>query len=417
MLMTTVVNLKSWTRREFVRLAAILPAGAFLSNFNSVAQPLMGKVKIRDVKVMALKNIAGNCLIRIDTDSGLSGYGEAGATGPMARARIETMKPLLIGKDPLTIGVLFQNMTSLMYGYVPHIPTISGIDIALWDLAGKLLQLPVNILLGGRYRETIPLYSHGIGLNMLDKHSCQQWASRISQMPEGFTVFKCDIPGLGVPLGVFADTLGSEQLRNISRAYSNVREAVGDTIDIAVHCHGELDTLSAIGVAEAVEPMNPLWIEDPLTPVFSEGWMELRRRTRARLLTGEKVELVRGFRPFLDNAVVDIIHPDLAFSGGITGTKKIADFAALSRTPVALHNVGSLVLTYANAHFGSSIQNFYRSESALGRTSHFVEKMAASNGPEVRKGELAVPKGIGLGVTLDPEFLSANLAEGEVFWG
>jgi galactonate dehydratase len=261
------------------------------------------------------------------------------------------------------------------------------------------------------------MYSHGIGLNMMDKHSCQEWASRISQMPEGFTVFKCDIPGLGVPLGVFANSLSSEQLRNISIAYSNVREAVGETIDIAVHCHGELDTLSAIGVAKAAEPMNPLWIEDPLTPVFSEGWMELRRRTGARLLTGEKLELVRGFRPFLDNAVVDIIHPDLAFSGGLTGTKKIADFAALSRTPVALHNVGSLVLTYANAHFGSSIQNFYRSESALGRANHFVEKMAASNGPVVRKGELMVPKGIGLGVDLDPHFLRENLSEGEPFWG
>jgi L-alanine-DL-glutamate epimerase-like enolase superfamily enzyme len=111
--------------------------------------------------------------------------------------------------------------------------------------------------------------------------------------------------------------------------------------------------------------MNPLWIEDPLTPIFSEGWIELRRRSRVRLLTGEKLELVRGFKPFLDDAVVDIIHPDLSFAGGITGTKKIADFAALSRTPVALHNVGSLVLTYANAQFGSSIQNFYRQRARL----------------------------------------------------
>jgi D-galactarolactone cycloisomerase len=86
---------------------------------------------------MAIKDIAGNCLIRIDTDGGLVGYGEAGATGPMARARIATMKPLLVGKDPLAIEVHFQNMTSLMHTYMAHIPTISGIDIALWDLAGK----------------------------------------------------------------------------------------------------------------------------------------------------------------------------------------------------------------------------------------------------------------------------------------
>jgi L-alanine-DL-glutamate epimerase-like enolase superfamily enzyme len=160
-----------------MRLALALPAGAFLSNLNLFAEPLAGKVKITGIKAMGLDHIAGNCLIRIDTDSGLTGYGEAGATGPIARARIETMKPLLIGKDPLAIEVHFQQMSSLMYNYVAHIPTVSGIDIALWDLAGKITNLPVSVLLGGRFRDTIPMYSHGIGLDMLSKDSCREWAS------------------------------------------------------------------------------------------------------------------------------------------------------------------------------------------------------------------------------------------------
>jgi galactonate dehydratase len=400
-----------------MRLALALPAGAFLSNLNLFAEPLAGKVKITGIKAMGLDHIAGNCLIRIDTDSGLTGYGEAGATGPIARARIETMKPLLIGKDPLAIEVHFQQMSSLMYNYVAHIPTVSGIDIALWDLAGKITNLPVSVLLGGRFRDTIPMYSHGIGLDMLSKDSCREWASSIKQMPEGFTIFKCNIhEALGIPSGEFTNTLSTGQLRNVKRAYANVREAVGDDIDIAVHCHGELDTPSAIGVAKAVEPMNPLWIEDPLNPVFSEGWMELRRATNLPLLTGEKLELVRGFRPFLDNGAVDIIHPDLCFSGGITGTKKIADYAALSRTPVALHNVGSLVMTYANAQFASSIQNLFRVESALAHPGRYVEAMAASNPPQVSKGEMAVPKGVGLAVDLSPDFLKKNLSPGEPFW-
>ena len=127
--------------------------------------------------------------------------------------------------------------------------------------------------------------------------------------------------------------------------------------------------------------------------------------------------MVRGFRPFLDNQAADIVHPDLAFAGGITGTRKIADFAALTRTPVALHNVGSLVLTFANAHFGASIQNFYRSESALGRADRYVENMAASNPPEVRKSQLKVPTGPGLGLHLNMDFLKRNLADGEEWWG
>jgi len=144
--------------------------------------------------------------------------------------------------------------------------------------------------------------------------------------------------------------------------------------------------------------------------------MALRSATRIPLLTGEKLELVRGFRPFLDNQALDIIHPDLAFAGGFTGTKKIADHAALTRTPVALHNVGSLVLCYANAHFGASIQNFYRSESAIGHAHRTVESMAKGNPPVVGKGLLKVPEGPGLGLDLDSDSLRKALVEGEPYW-
>jgi galactonate dehydratase len=309
-------------------------------------------------------------------------------------------------------------MTSLMHTYMAHIPTISGIDIALWDLAGKIAGAPVSTLLGGPFRESIPMYSHGLDLDMLDKASCRAWAERIKAAPEGFTAFKNGIDRvLGVPSARFAATLTTGQLRNVARAYGNCREAVGDDIDIAIHCHNELDAPSAIAVAKAVEPMNPLFIEDALNPPFSESWLSLRRSTRVPLLTGEKLEMLRGFKPFVDSQAVDIIHPDLAFAGGFTGTKKIADYAYLFRMPVALHNVGSLVLTYSNAHFGASIENFYRSESQLGRPNHYIEAMAAGDPPEVRKGLLKVPAGHGLGLEINPDFLKANLAAGEQYWG
>ena len=400
------------------RMAVALPEGTLFARLQAAAAPNLNKVKITNIRAMAIKSIAGNCLIRIDTDSGLIGYGEAGSSGPMARARIETMKQLLIGKDPLTVEVHFHNLTTLMHTYMAHIPTISGIDMALWDLAGKITGLPVSNLLGGPFRDAIPMYSHGVGMNMLDKTSCHDFAARIKTMPEGFTAFKCDIhPAFAGPMGRYMNTLDSSQIRSVARAYANVREAVGDDIDIAVHCHNELDLPSAINVAKAVEPINPLFMEDAMNPSYSEAWSALRRSTRITLMTGEKLELVRGFRPFLDTAAVDIVHPDLAFAGGFTGVKKIADYAALTRTPVALHNVGSLVLTYANAHFGSSIQNFYRSESALGRPGHYIEGMAAGSPPDVRKGMLKVPTGPGLGLDINPEFLRKNLVEGEEYWG
>jgi galactonate dehydratase len=366
--------------------------------------------------------VSSFCYVRIRTDAGIHGIGEASLSGRnMAVVHaFDHLRPLLLGQDATRIEHIWQDIfrgTFWRGGPVLQ-SALAGIDIALWDLAGKILGQPVCTLLGGPFRDAIPMYSHGIGLNMLDKASCRDWAQRIKQQPEGFTAFKNGIDGVaGVRSARFADHLTSEQLRRIARAYSNVREAVGDEIDIAVHCHNEFDTPSAIAVAKAVEPMNPLFYEDALNVPFSEGWMALKRSTRIPILTGEKLELVRGFRPFLDNQAVDIIHPDLAFAGGLTGTRKIADYAALSRIPVALHNVGSLVLCYANAHFGASIQNFYRSESALGRPNRYVESMARSNPPLVRESKLKVPEGPGLGLDLDFDFLKKNLAPGEEFWG
>ncbi len=408
---------RRFTRRQWLMRALAVPAGSWMAGYRAFAEPHRGKVKIVSVKAMQIQNIAGNCLIRIDTDAGITGYGEAGASGPMARAHIDRMKDLLIGQDPLAIEKHFLNMITLMHPYMAHIPTISGIDIALWDLAGKIAAQPVNVLLGGPFRDAIRLYSHGPGEDLQDPARLRAWTQQVKAAPEGFTAFKTGIdPVIGARSGRYTVSLDSDQLRKVSRGFQNLREAAGEAIDFAVHCHNELDTLSAIQVAKVVEPLNPLFYEDPLPVVFSEGWRAVKRSTRVPLLVGEKLELVQGFKPFLDTQTADIIHPDLAFAGGLTGTRKIADYAMITRTPVALHNVGSLVLCCASAHFGSAIFNFYRSESALGRPSRHVEKMSGQNPPEVRNSHLSVPAGPGLGFEPENDYLRSQLVPGEPFW-
>src|SRR5579862_5964047 len=109
------------SRRELMRLAVALPGLGWIDRYRALAAPNLNRVKITNIRAMAIQNIAGNCLVRVDTDSGLTGYGEAGATGPMARARIATMEQYLVGKDPLPIEVHFQNLTSLMHTYMAHI--------------------------------------------------------------------------------------------------------------------------------------------------------------------------------------------------------------------------------------------------------------------------------------------------------
>ena len=166
-----------------------------------------------------------------------------------------------------------------------------------------------------------------------------------------------------------------------------MRAAVGDDIDIAVHCHNQWDTPSAIAVSRATESIKPLFFEDPLSSVeYCESWMAVKRATRTPILTGEKLEMVKQFKPFIDTQAVDIIHPDVSYAGGISGCRRIADYAALYRTPMALHNVGTLVRTYASVQLAAAIPNFYRSENRLGRPGRMVEKMAggkATGGQEL----------------------------------
>src|SRR5271157_5716532 len=142
-----------WTRRDVLRLALALPAGAWLEHYQALAAPLLGAVKITAVKFLQLDFQGDGCLVRIETDAGVTGYGETGVDVKTARALIPRLN--LIGADPLAIERHFQAMTGTIHPYRPNYPFISGIDIALWDVAGKLLDLPIYRLMGGPLRDAV----------------------------------------------------------------------------------------------------------------------------------------------------------------------------------------------------------------------------------------------------------------------
>lgn len=406
------------TRRTFLGASFAATTGAWLTRFQALAAPVAKLVKITGIQALQLDNVSDGCLIRIQTDAGWTGYGEAGLSANMARARIELLKPRLVGQDPLAIERLFYLMTAPQNPFVPQIPLVSGIDIALWDLAGKILDVPVYKLLGGPMRPAVPVYSHGRIANMADAAQCRDWAQKAKANLEGFNTFKFG----GGPGGTRADepwpaTLDGAALRQVAKGYANLREAVGPDIDIAMHCLGQFDLPTAIGLCKAIEQAEPRWIEDPLNVTYSEAWRELKHSTRVPILTGEKVEMVSGFRPYLDNGVVDIIHPDPAYAGGITGCRKIADYAALTRTPIALHSgPASLIRFYAAAHIFGSVQNIFKIENVLGEFRGHKEKMAAENEPQIRNGLLPLPEGPGLGLTINEDWLKQHVAKGEPYW-
>ena len=420
-------------RRTLLRTFFSRPAGAWLANYRSLAAPISKMAKITAIKCMGLDNVGDGCIIKVETDAGISGYGEAGLPSGAARERISMLLPQMIGQDPLAIERHFYLLASTQYSFIANIPTVSGIDIALWDLAGKMLGLPVYRLLGGPVRKEIPVYSHGNLRDISDKAECRDWAQQVKSAPEGFTAFKF---GFGAPGRAPADnarsagrgsgrtsgpvnfTLDGAVFRKTARQYANLREALGDDIDIAMHCTGQFDTRSASGLCKAIEPSDPLWIEDPLTVRYSEAWLELKRSTRVPLLAGEKVELVEGFRPYLDNQVLDMIHPDVAYSGGITGCRKIADYAALTRTPMGMHSGPcSLIRWYASMQLGAAVENFFKVENVLGAFRGNKEKMAQGSEPAVRKSVFPVPEGPGLGLDINEDWLRSHVAKGDAWWG
>jgi L-alanine-DL-glutamate epimerase-like enolase superfamily enzyme len=412
-------------RRDLLKLALGMPAAAWMTKFQALAAPTAGMVRIKAVKTMGLDNLGDGCLIRIETDAGIVGYGEAGLPSAAARSRVEMLQAQLIGQDPLAIARHFYMMAATQYSFMANIPAVSGIDIALWDLAGKITGYPIYRLLGGPIRKDIPVYSHGGPSNMLDKGECKAWADQAKSAPEGFTAFKFGFGapgggrgrGGGRPNGPFNPTLDGADFRRTAKEYANLREALGDDIDIAMHCTGQFDTRSAIGLCKAIEPSDPLWIEDPLNVRYSEAWLELKRSTRVPLLAGEKVEMVEGFRPYLDHQVLDMIHPDVAYSGGITGCRQIADYAALTRTPMGLHSGPcTLIRFYASMHLAAATQNFFKVENALGAFRGNKEKMAQGKEPTVRKSVFPVPEGPGLGLELNEDWLKSHVAKDDRWW-
>lgn len=410
--------MENYSRRNFLGKLLAIPAGLWFGNYYSLSASARNQVKITAIKAMQLDFQSDGCLIKIETDSGLTGYGEAGVNSKIASGHIQqiNLQARLIWEDPLSIERHYYRMSSMQHSMMAPMGTISGIDMALWDLAGKILDQPVYKLLGGPFRDGCPMYSHGDAIkNMLDPASCREWAAYIKQQPEGFTTFKIG-PAFKIQMP-FHPTISSAELKVLKQGFTNIREAVGDSIEIGLHCHGEFDTPSSIAMANAVEPLNVVFIEDPLNVPFSEGWAALKRGTRVPVMTGEKLETLRQFKPFIDSQSVDFIHPDISYAGGFTGVMKLADYAAITRTPVALHNVGTLVRTYASAHLSMAIQNFYRSESRLGREGRMIEQMATGEPPVVRNGILQVPDKPGIGLSINETFLKNHLPKDEPWWG
>jgi L-alanine-DL-glutamate epimerase-like enolase superfamily enzyme len=314
------------TRRGFLGLAAAAP---FLARYHELAAAEKGRAKIRDVQTMMMQGGRTYTLVKITADNGVYGVAEAyGSPGVGVREQIDSLKTWLIGKDPLEIDALYTNMgvrTPSLSGTRTDgsahnlIRAVSGIEMALWDLAGKMLGVPVTTLLGGRFRDKVRVYDHAAPRNMLDKASCREWAQKVKADPAGFTAHKFGFPHTDAKSDLARDlsnrVLTTRELIQIRQGFENCREAIGWDHDIMVHCHWEYDLRTSIQIAEAIETIKPVWLEDPLPVEYSDSWKRLCLSSRVPICMGENLARRQGFRDFIVNQGCDILHPDLRNSG------------------------------------------------------------------------------------------------------
>ena len=416
-----------WTRRDVLKAAMAIPAGSWLETYKAWAAPEEKKIKITAIKVLELDNIPDGSLIRVETDAGIVGYGEGMGKGMTLRGQIKQMEGVWKGADPLAIEDIYYK-TMAPQNISQHPGMASGINIALWDIAGKVIGQPIYRLMGGPLRPAAPLYTGGFGVNMLDTAAVKDWAQKMKAAPEGFRTFKFGIPTFGGPGragggggrgggGPFIATMDHYDIKKVGKAFIGLRNAAGDDFDFSMHATGNYDLPTAIGLAQAIEPMDPAWFEDPIDYVYSEAWKELKRSTRTPILAGERINYISQAKPYLDNAVLNVIHPDPAFAGGITGVKRIADYAALTRVPSACHSGPcGLPRFYASLQLAMVIQNFFRVENLIGESRGFKEKMALPGTELVVRNSSVLPTGPGLGLQLNEDYLKEHTAKGEPYW-
>ena len=356
-----------------------------------------GSMKITDIKTFLVGGGGRNWVyVKILTDQGIYGIGEAYSAGPdEATVKvIEDFKIWLIGNDPRNVQYLFDLMynTTRFPGGIIVNSAISGIEHALWDIAGKSAGLPVWALLGGRVRNKIRTYQSTSGATP------QQAGENAKRMVEtyGYTALKMGIQAAGNMPYNQATRVTAEHVRA-------VREAVGPDIDIGVDVHAKFfEAARAIRLAQAIEPYNPMWMEESIRPENYDAMKKVSDHVNIPLASGESNYGIYEFKQLIERQCLDFLQPDICCCGGVLVMKKIAAMAEAQYMMIAPHNPMSPLATAVNVHFAASTPNFYILEYAApvsGPRKNVLKEPLMVN----KDGYLDIPNKPGWGVELNEE--------------
>ena len=352
--------------------------------------------------------VRGALLVEVRTAEGLVGWGEAGAGWEQqaAAAVIDSMfKPLLLGRDPLDVETCWEALHAVMLnGGLARgiaVQALSGVDIALWDLAGKALGQPVSRLLGGAYRDRVTAYATGLYYTDVPDQTAALVAEAERYVEEGFQGMKMKVGGLAP----------ADDLRNVAA----VRRAIGDEVYLAVDANQSYNAATAIRVGRGLESSDVLWFEEPVPHDDLAGYLEVKSALRLAISGGEALYTRFAFRDYIARRAFDIVQPDLTNAGGLTEARRIADLATTFGLRCYPHVWGTGVALAAGLHLLASLPPVPTCRTPLpflqepvlefDRTPNPLREEVCAHRFALVDGQVAVPRGPGLGVEPDPAML------------
>ena len=379
-------------------------------------------MKITEIKATIVEGSYPWVYFRVLTDEGLYGLAEAYPVRGVIDVVARQLEEFLIGQDPLAIEPLYNYLLERTPGQSTGgttLAAISAIEVALWDIKGKALGVPVYQLLGGAYRDRVRLYADvGHGTHMED--TTQAWADRAREgRDDGFAAIKFDIDHSADEHNLDPANRGLSlgELDKMESLMAAAREAVGPGLDICVDCHGLYNVRDALLLAERLAPYNLMFLEDPVPPENIEAMAKVTAGTPIPICTGEFLHRRDGFRPLIESQACDMLHIDAASTGGLWEAKKIADLADLYYMPCAFHNIVSPLGLAATAHLAAAVRNLHTMELPYHADQvPWRWDIIQADGPLIEDGYFNVPQGPGLGVDLDADTARAHLRPGYTFF-
>ena len=355
-------------------------------------------MKISDVKIYTLDAYRTNwAFIKVETDEGLYGWGEASlGTNEMAlEGMVNDLKRLVVGRNPLEIEKMCFEVYRDIYwkGGAVLMSAISGIEIAMWDIAGKYFNTPVYNLLGGKMRDKVKMYANAW---FIGARTPEEFAAKAKRTVDlGVKALKWD------PFGAAHMTISREQLEKSVNIVGAVREAVGNKVDLLIECHGRFNPTTAIEISREIEQFKPMFMEEPCVPDNMQSTAYVRAHSKVPIAAGERGYTKYAFQQMFEIVAVDYAQPDVFHTGGLMEGKKIAAMAEAKHIMVSYHNPSGPISNAAILQLASTVPNFVIHEIML--TDGSFRKSITNEEVVFEDGYIKIPDKPGLGIDVNVE--------------